>query len=295
MITSLAKHWCFTLNNYKQDDEDRIRAAFESGRILYVVFGKEVSASGTPHLQGVVSFRIRKRLTGCVACLGQAHFEVCRDLSRSITYCKKDGLVTEYGTSPMVLSRPGKRNDLEEFKTAVSNGVYSLKELRETHANVCAKYPRFVLAYVRDHKPLPALPSYPLHDWQSRLVVKLSTQPDPRTITFVVDQEGCKGKSYFCSYLERERDDVQVMKCGKRDDMAFELFDNPRIVLIDVARSASEFLQYQFLEDLKDGRVFSPKYESHTKRFDTPHVIVMMNQEPDMLKLSIDRYDVMYI
>lgn len=85
------------------------------------------------------------------------------------------------------------------------------------------------------------------------------------------------------------------MKCGKRDDMAFELQENVRTVIIDVSRSQSEFLNYQFLEDLKDGRVFSPKYESYTKRFNSPHVIVMMNETPNESKLSADRYNMVVV
>jgi hypothetical protein len=68
------------------------------------------------------------------------------------------------------------------------------------------------------------------------------------------------------------------------------LDDTLAILVVDVSRSSSEFLNYQFLEDVKDGRVFSPKYESYTKRFKSPHVVVMMNSDPDMTKLSEDRF-----
>jgi len=292
---SRAKFWCFTLNNYTVDDEDRIRSAFEAGGIDYIVYGKEVGDSGTPHLQGFCAFKTRKRIAGCISTLGQAHYSVCRELSNAITYCKKDGVVTEFGTSPALHPTAGKRNDLEEFKAAVKGGMVDLKELREAHSSVCSRFPRFVLSYIRDHKPLPPIPNHPLRDWQQQLLDKLSEEADSRTVIFVVDKKGNTGKSYLCAYLERERDGVQIMKCGKRDDMAFELDDNPKIVVIDVARSSSDFLHYTFLEDLKDGRVFSPKYESHQKRFDAPHVVVMMNVDPDMTRLSEDRYDIMFV
>jgi len=292
---SRAKFWCFTLNNYTVENEDRIRSAFTAGGINYIVYGKEVGSSGTPHLQGFCAFETRKRLAGCVSSLGQAHWTVCRKIPAAIEYCKKDGLVTEYGTYPDIPPTKGARNDLEEFKAAVKGGMVDLKELRETHSGVCMRYPRFVLSYVRDNKPLPPIPDHPLRDWQSLLLGKLDQDPDSRTVIFVVDKKGNKGKSYLCSYLERERKGVQIMKCGKRDDMAFELDDNPKIVVIDVARSSSDFLHYTFLEDLKDGRVFSPKYESHQKRFNPPHVVVMMNVDPDMTRLSEDRYDIIFI
>jgi len=42
---------------------------------------------------------------------------------------------------------------------------------------------------------------------------------------------------------------------------------------------------------LKDRFVFSPKYDSKTKWLSNqPHVVVFMNEHPDMTKLSHDRY-----
>lgn len=287
---SLAKNWTFTLNNYTADNEVQIRAAFESGGIVYVVYGKEVGASGTPHLQGTVVLKKRTRLTGLVKLLGQAHYEVCRNLQKSVEYCKKDADYLEFGTCPACQS--GKRNDLEAFMDSVKGGITDLKVLRETHPVVLARYYRFCLSYIRDHKPLPEIPSHELYDWQSQLVEQLSVPPDSRTIIFVVDKKGNTGKSHFCAYVEKNLENVQIMKCGKRDDMAFELDDTVKILVIDVSRSSSEFLNYQFLEDVKDGRVFSPKYESYTKRFNAPHVVVMMNDDPKMDKLSEDRYSI---
>jgi len=292
---SLAKHWCFTLNNYTQQNEDQILSAFNAGGIDYVVYGKEVGASGTPHLQGFVSFKARKRIPGCISLLGQAHYSVARSIGASIDYCKKEGVVTEHGTPPNLQpTSQGKRSDLEAFKDAVKGGMVDFKELREAFSDVVAKYPRFALAYVRDHKPLPTIEAFTLYGWQSHLVERLSEEPNSRTVIFVVDETGNTGKTAVCNHIERNLDCVQIMKCGKRDDMAFELDENIRVLVIDVSRSASQFLNYQFIEDVKDGRVFSPKYESFTKRFNSPHVVVMMNEEPDRTKLSADRYEVVY-
>lgn len=285
---SLAKNWTFTLNNYTNEDEIRIRNAFESGGVVYVGYGKEVASTGTPHLQGTVVLKKRARLTGLVKLLGRAHYEVCKNLPKSIKYCEKDGDYIEFGTRPTCQS--GKRTDLESFMDSVKGGITDLKVLRETHPTVLARYYRFCLSYIRDYKPLPDIVNHELHDWQSQLVEQLSVPPDSRTVIFIVDKKGNTGKTYFCSYVEKHLENVQIMKCGKRDDMAFELDDTVKILIIDVSRSSSEFLNYQFLEDVKDGRVFSPKYESYTKRFNAPHVVVMMNDDPKMDKLSEDRY-----
>lgn len=122
---SRAKHWCFTLNNYTQENVDRIidnASSFE-----YVIFGKEIGDSGTPRLQGFVSFPTRVRRSVCIEKIGQAHFTVARNIDNSIQYCKKDGDFVEIGVKP---NGPGSRSDLENFKLAVAAGNLDMKKLR---------------------------------------------------------------------------------------------------------------------------------------------------------------------
>ena len=68
------------------------------------------------------------------------------------------------------------------------------------------------------------------------------------------------------------------------------------MVLFDCPRSKQgEYIQYDFLEEVKNGYVFSGKYEPRIKRFKVPHVVVAMNEYPDMEKLSADRYNIITI
>lgn len=82
---------------------------------------------------------------------------------------------------------------------------------------------------------------------------------------------------------------------GKAADMAYEYNPNTKILCVDIPRSKIETFQYSFLEAVKNGRVFSPKYESTTIRFNPPHVLVFMNEEPNMEALSEDRYIINHI
>lgn len=147
-----AKHWCFTLNNYTQADIDRLSMPINGTD--YLIYGKEVGTSGTPHLQGTVCFQSRKRLQQVIETIGQAHCSVTRYLAQSIDYCKKDGDFLENGVVPAIAQGKGegKRSDLEEFKASVKEGVTSEKELREIHSSVCASYPRFVKDYIDDNR-----------------------------------------------------------------------------------------------------------------------------------------------
>lgn len=288
-MTTRSKLWCFTLNNYTDDDLQRLSNPIDG--VVYMVFGKEIASTGTPHLQGTICFAERKRLLGVKEVVGNAHCTVTRFLTQSIEYCKKDGNVTEWGIPPE--DKEKKRSDLEEFKASVREGVRSEKELRELHSSVCAQYPRFVKDYLDDNKEKIEVPAHPLRDWQASLNHKLLLPPDPRKIIFIVDRLGDSGKSWFARYYCGLHENAQLLSPGKKADMTFVLNDSCRVFFLDCPRSKQgDFIQYDFLEELKNGYVFSPKYESRVKCLKTPHIVVMMNERPDGSKLSRDRYDI---
>lgn len=283
---SRAKHWCFTLNNYTQDDIDRI--AENASFFEYLVYGREVGESGTPHLQGFVSFPSRVRLNYCVEKVGQAHFSVARNVDHSIQYCKKDGDFIEYGERPV---GKGSRNDLESFKQAVLSGVLDMKELRLQFSDICARYPKFCHDFVQDNLPKKIVQVFPLRPWQAALYDSLKQAPCPRSIFFIVDFSGNAGKTWFGHYYCFMNDNAQVLLPGKKADMSYALDPLVRVLFIDAPRSKQgEYLQYDFLEDVKNGYVFCSKYESRVKQLGPCHVVVFMNEEPDMNKLSKDRY-----
>lgn len=292
-IGRLAKNWCFTINNYTQADLDRLSTPIDG--VLYLVYGKEVGAQGTPHLQGTVCFRSRKRMCMVQDVIGQAHFTTTRYLHQSIAYCKKDGDFIELGDVTLVQEQKskeqGKRNDIEDFKNAVKEGVTDMATLREDHSEVCARHPRFVEDYIRDNKEKFTVDLHPLRRWQGELYDKLKLPPDKRKIFFVVDRVGNQGKSWFSRYYCDLHEDAQILAPGKKADMAYMVRENVRVFFLDCPRSKQgEFIQYDFLEELKNGYVFSSKYESRCKKFPTPHIVVCMNEHPCMEKLSADRY-----
>jgi hypothetical protein len=45
------------------------------------------------------------------------------------------------------------------------------------------------------------------------------------------------------------------------------------------------------VEELKDREVMSPKYHTRLVQLcTTPHIVILMNQDPDITRLSADRY-----
>jgi hypothetical protein len=290
-----AKYWCFTLNNYTPANLDRLSTLPEGTE--YLVYGREVGTSGTPHLQGTICFETRKRLNQVIATIGQAHCSVTRNLEQSIEYCKKDGDFLELGVPPQ--QKKGTRSDLDDFKATVKEGVTCMKTLRDMHSEVCAKYPQFVADYVIDWREKQPVTTFPLRPWQSDLYQKLIVTPTSgeelikfqREINFIVDHTGNQGKSWFCRYYCDRHDNAQIIVPGKKADMARVIREDCRVFFFDCPRSKQgEFIQYDLLEELKNGNVFSGKYQSVMKRLPTPHIVVCMNEYPDMTKLSHDRY-----
>ena len=288
---SRAKRWCFTLNNYNDEHQTKLRAMAPDTEFL--IFGREVGATGTPHLQGFVIFKSQLRFNRVQELLPGCHLSVARTVSQAAEYCRKDGDFEEFGTLPVDTS--GKRSDIDRFKEAVENGeVKTFSDALLEHSAVYAKYPNFVHNYIETKLTKKReIPRHELRQWQQVLYNDLERQVDPRKIIFIVDREGNSGKSWFCDYVKELKENVQILTPGKKTDMALAFCTTTEILFLDAPRSKqSEFIQYDFLEDIKNGRIFSSKYASKMKDFPSPHVVVMMNEDPDMNKLSNDRYDI---
>lgn len=116
--TSLrARNYCVTLNNYTEEDYKN----FCECKCKYIVVGKEVGKSGTPHLQTYVEFsegismaQLKKRLM-CKKLHCGERYGTAEEAS---DYCKKDGDYFEKGT----LSKQGARKDLLKLKDEIMNG-----------------------------------------------------------------------------------------------------------------------------------------------------------------------------
>ena len=292
---SRAKHWCFTVNNPTSDERARILALGEDDNVEYLVVGNEVGESGTPHLQGFVAFVARMRLTQLKQNVSsRGHFEVAKFPDKAAEYCKKEGDFVECGI--LVLSK-GKRSDIDMFKDDVKKHKLSLKELREAHSIVFAKYPQFCTQYIQDNNCNLDVEPHELYSWQESMFGILKMEADPRKIYFCVDIVGNSGKSWFCHYTAGLLCNVQVLLPGRKADMCMMVDLDARIIFIDATRSKQgEYILYDFLEELKNRYIFSSKYHSVLKCLKVvPHVVVMMNEFPDMTKLSMDRYHVLEV
>lgn len=90
---SRSRAWCFTLNNYTQEDIDFFTDTLDTEKY---VFQEEIGEeTGTPHLQGVVYFANARDFTSIRQLHLKCHWERCRDISKAVAYCQKQE--TRYG------------------------------------------------------------------------------------------------------------------------------------------------------------------------------------------------------
>ena len=129
--------------------------------------------------------------------------------------------------------------------------------------------------------------------WQLKLIDQLQQEPDDRKVTWIVDTKGNAGKTFITKYLLTEGNALRYEN-GKSADVKFAL-NGEKIVLFDLSRSQETHVNYEVIESVKNGVVFSTKYESKMKVFKTPHVIIMANFPPDEAKMSADRWDIRYL
>lgn len=81
-----SKHWCFTFNNYVENDIIELMNSNVDSVSKYV-FQEETSKSGTKHLQGYMEFTRRLRPKNLFN--EKIHWERCRNIKNSIAYCQK--------------------------------------------------------------------------------------------------------------------------------------------------------------------------------------------------------------
>ncbi|UBR88846.1 putative replication-association protein [Mongoose-associated circovirus] len=144
--SAAAYRWCFTVNNWTEEEYGLITSIPRSS-VKYLILGKEVGESGTPHLQGFVNF-VKKRRLGEVKKLPgftRAHVEVARgtDLENQ-RYCQKGSQYLEIGCP----SRQGKSCKLTEAVKVLQESKGDLKKVATEYPEVYIRHGRGMKDYV---------------------------------------------------------------------------------------------------------------------------------------------------
>jgi len=148
---SRAKNWCFTLNNYTDEEVRSLRKlgeSFEHGGKGYLVWGFETApTTNVKHLQGYISFPERQRPSQIKKFLRRAHLEIAKgNASQNQEYCKKGGDFEEYGPQP---AARGARTDLANLQERIKSGA-SRHDIRDEFFNLYVRYPKAIDNYIAE-------------------------------------------------------------------------------------------------------------------------------------------------
>lgn len=289
-----AKNWHFCYNNYVEED---IQKAIDYFNRIGAEFVFQKEFESTKHLQGHVEFKERRRFTKTKNDLkgeGLArynwHWEVTISPDHDIKYCsdpdKRDGGDDALYTN---MSEEKIQAAIDRCDSGAGRGRTGLQRGRKRKHSDELAIPQFTAEELR----IPERSA--LYKWQRDALEEAEGVPSDRVVKFFVDQEGAAGKTVLCKYLVYHHGAVLI--AGKTNDISDHIRRTmattgaaPKIILIDIPRCSSAYINYQGIEAAKNGLMFCGKYESGQIMFPSPHVFVFTNQWPDEGKLSHDRY-----
>lgn len=139
-----------------------------------------------------------------------------------------------------------------------------------------------------------------LRDWQKDAEALLtSSNDDDRTINWWWEETGGVGKSQFAKYMIVKHKTLYCSS-GKYADLCNLVFntdmDSCSSVIFDIPRNQGGKVSYDALEAIKNGIICNTKYETGTKIFNSPKILVFANSEPDNIDgLSADKWKILNI
>ena len=195
----------------------------------------------------------------------------------------EDGKISKQGTHA------------EDIAEELKDGA-SLTDIAENHPDEFMRYSVGIEKMAKLLKPKIkiAIDNIKLEKWETDIIDYLHGPKPRRTIYWISDPNGSHGKTTFIKYIFNAFDSVAMFTNGKSADLA-HAWNGEQIVLFNLVKSAESHINYEAIESIKDGLIFSPKYDSKTKIYDTPYVIVFSNGPPDFTKLISNRWHVVDI
>lgn len=251
------RNFCFTIMNFDQNEQEKCISVSKLKIVHWMIVGKEVGKlNGTPHLQGAIGFKTMK------------------------SYAQVKELISN-------------RMNIETMKGRKIDQNYCGKEFEVI---VCKNFDNLHEEEKEEEQPIDFFEMDKASNWQKQIIEECKTPPDRRTINWIADPDGGKGKSTLQRHLVLKYNALLVggkcsdIKCALAK-LKKEKLPMPKIILFNLTRD-HEKISYQALEEIKDGVFFSGKYESGMVVMNPPHVYVFANTLPEVKYLTLDRWRV---
>jgi len=304
----------FTFYGYTDADVEYLRN-IPAKSADYVIFGFEVSQSGKPHLQGYIEFSCGITGAATIARINHGKREkrggitvlkLVKDIRDvQINYCKKEesgdpAMIEKYSSKWLektnVERAQGKRTDWHDMHDLIKDGK-TFAEFAEVYPEAAIKYHGGIDRLIRAAEEKSMFEAFKstydnvvLRPWQQRIDDELRGAAGDRKILWIYETEGNIGKSWYSKYLVAQKGAVRFPNC-RTQDLAMAYKGEP-IVAFDFSRTVDGRVNYSVIEQLKDGSIFSSKYESRNKYFGSPHIVCFANWLPDLSCCSKDRWDI---
>lgn len=167
----------------------------------------------------------------------------------------------------------------------------------EASLTYCRKENNYIEKNVPRSQSIDCLAYEDMYNWQRECVDYCEQTPDDRTIRWYWEATGGVGKSALCKYLCVHHN--ALICSGKGADMKYLIVKYkekkgffPDLIIMDIPRSCMDYVSYTGIEEIKNGLFCSTKYECDMVIMNSPHVICFANEEPDVEKMSADRWDI---
>ena len=242
------RNFCFTLNNYTNDEIGILHGSKD--RFNYLIYGKEVGDSGTPHLQGYVELKQPTRLTTIKSFLQRAHIEPRYGTAQQASeYCKKsDDNPYIYGE----ISQQGRRTDLDEISNALIDDKMTVKD-------ICLTYPT---SFIKYHKGIEKLRNH---------VIEPRTEPP--TVIVIYGGSGLGKTKYF---YDNYKDGY---KWEPHQGQWFDGYDGHQNVLFDEFRGQLPFTMLLNLLDRYETKV---QYKGGMSQFVAENIVITSPDHPKL-------------
>ena len=186
----------------------------------------------------------------------------------------------------------------KEIYKMVGEGIVSFEALSNVMKDA-------VETYTQHKEDFRDVGDVSLKPWQAKLLEEIKN-PTDRHIIWVVGKACGEGKSWFQKYLKSlfgTRRVVYGINIKANTPSICHVLSKQSLATADIflfnigkSKRSNDQVNYEVLEDLKDGDAFASKYNSQQLKIKVPNIVmVFSNTAPDFEELAEDRWRIFYI
>ena len=182
---------------------------------------------------------------------------------------------------------------IHEMEGYANNNNFTLREMK-----LAKERWNFHLRWEKKEKKIAEARKINWKPWQKFLLEYLEAPIDFREIFVILDELGKTGKLFFAENFYTLNEDITIhLKNGCTANLVLEISNKPSMenILVTLHHSINTPINYQALEQAKDGQLCDTKYLSKVITLDIPRMVIFANKEFNWNAMSLDRYKIMVI